>query len=275
MRELGTWMPSDLGSHNRSAHWSRMTSFWTEPASFRANQSQAIVFPSVAPQSLRFVFNDSSACCVVFDEFQFRFFSFHFACSAWLDIAFLILHVSRTISPFFGGGVQGKEQVFFFARFLRFLSVLLLLVVDGMAWFCCSTTRWWLGSKKPGRSPFSFRFFSVASARVETGWGWGWSDCFFFRYGGHFHRFIGDPAQAKDVRSRRQRPRCSCRGNATTTTTRPALRTRPSSRASSRSGSRTKSTRSTRRPPTPSSVSQDPVHRRRGIPFTLKPSKTR
>ena len=179
MRELGTWMPSDLGSHNRSAHWSRMTSFWTEPASFRANQSQAIVFPSVAPQSLRFVFNDSSACCVVFDEFQFRFFSFHFACSAWLDIAFLILHVSRTISPFFGGGVQGKEQVFFFARFLRFLSVLLLLVVDGMAWFCCSTTRWWLGSKKPGRSPFSFRFFSVASARVETGWGWGWSDCFF------------------------------------------------------------------------------------------------
>ena len=121
MRELGTWMPSDLGSHNRSAHWSRMTSFWTEPASFRANQSQAIVFPSVAPQSLRFVFNDSSACCVVFDEFQFRFFSFHFACSAWLDIAFLILHVSRTISPFFlGGGGPRKRASLLFRALLTF-----------------------------------------------------------------------------------------------------------------------------------------------------------
>lgn len=178
--------------------------------------------------------------------------------------------------PFFLGGGSKEKSKSSFSR-ASYVSFLFSFCLWWTAWLGSVAQRpgggW--GPKNPVAARFHSAFFRwrrLVLKRVGVGVG---LTVFFFRYGGHFHRFIGDPAQAKDVRSRRQRPRCSCRGNATTTTTRPALRTRPSSRASSRSGSRTKSTRSTRRPPTPSSVSQDPVHRRRGIPFTLKPSKTR
>lgn len=227
MRELGTWMPSDLGSHNRSAHWSRMTSFWTEPASFRANQSQAIVFPSVAPQSLRFVFNDSSACCVVFDEFQFRFFSFHFACSAWLDIAFLILHVSRTISPFFGGGGSKEKSKSSFSR-ASYVSFLFSFCLWWTAWLGSVAQRpgggW--GPKNPVAARFHSAFFRwrrLVLKRVGVGVG---LTVFFFVMAAIFidlsatrrrrrtsvHADSGRDAAAVETQRRRRRGRRFVRG---------------------------------------------------------------